>query len=131
MAHISSQQVSREMRICTVNVLGISLIVLIIILIINRPTNEGYEDIKVDAKTMKMAQEIIKPKLDAGEANESFRKVLVFIENNPEGATDWLDFIRNNLFAPDAKFKSNLSFKGISERWRPLFKDGKSLEQLL
>lgn len=105
---------------------------LIIILILNRrPTFEGYENLKVDTKTMKMAQEIIKPKLDAGEANESFRKVLVFIENNPEAATDWLDFIRNNLFDPDAKFKSNLSFKGISERWRPLFRDGKGLEQLL
>jgi hypothetical protein len=52
---------------------------------------------------------------------------LVFIENNPEGATDWLDFIRTNLFAADAKFKSNLSFKGISERWRPIFKDAKDL----
>jgi protein involved in sex pheromone biosynthesis len=110
-----------------INVLGIALLALIVILIVCRQTNEGYEDIKVDPKLMKMAQEITKPKNDAGEANESFRKVLVFIENNPEGATDWLDFIRTNLFAADAKFKSNLSFKGISERWRPIFKDAKDL----
>lgn len=110
-----------------INMLGIALLSLIVILIICRQTNEGFEDIKVDPKLMKMAQEITKPKNDAGEANESFRKVLVFIENNPEGATDWLDFIRNNLFAADAKFKSNLSFKGISERWRPIFKDAKDL----
>lgn len=115
------------MRICTVNVIGILLLVLIIILIVSRRSEEGYEDIKVDPKMMKMAQEITKPKLDAGEANESFRKVLVFIENNPEGATDWLDFIRSNLFASDAKFRSNLSFKGISERWRPIFKDQKEV----
>ncbi len=116
------------MRICTVNVLGISLLVLIVILIMTRRAPmEGYEDIKVDPKIMAMAQEITKPKLDAGSTNESFRKVLVFVENNPTSATDWLAFLKENLFEPDAKFKSNLSFKGISERWRPLFKDTKDL----
>ncbi len=116
------------MRICTVNVLGISLLVLIVILIVSRRgTIEGYENIKIDPKVMKMAQEIAKPKIDAGSTNESFRKVLVFVENNPTSATDWLEFLRDNLFEPDAKFKSNLSFKGISERWRPLFKDTKDL----
>lgn len=108
----------------TVNVLGITLLTLIVLLIVTRRgRTEGYEDLKVDPATMKMAQEIIKEKNTAGDANESFRKVLAYIENNPGGATDWLAFIKVNFFDPDAKFKSDLSFNGISDRWRPLFKD--------
>ncbi len=113
------------MKINTRDILGISLLILIVVLIVNKSSVriDGFEDIKVDPATMKMAQEIIKEKNNAGEANESFRKVLAFIENNPGGATAWLGFIKSNFFEPDAKFKKDLSFKGISDRWRPMFKD--------
>ncbi len=113
------------MKINTRDILGISLLILIVVLIVNKNSVriDGFEDIKVDPATMKMAQEIIKEKNNAGEANESFRKVLAFIENNPGGATSWLGFIKSNFFEPDAKFKKDLSFKGISDRWRPMFKD--------
>ncbi len=112
------------MKMNTVNVLGITLIGLIILLMLTRRSvYEGYEELKVDENTMKMAQEIIKEKNTAGDANESFRKVLAFMENYPGGATDWLAFIKLNFFEPSAEFKRDLSFKGITDRWRPLFKD--------
>jgi hypothetical protein len=111
------------MKMNTVNMLGITLLGLIILLIVTRRSMEGYEDLKIDANTMKMAQNLIKETNTAGDANESFRKVLAFIENNPGGATNWLAFIKLNFFEPGAKFRENSSFEGISDRWRPLFKD--------
>lgn len=62
-------------------------------------------------------EQVMNPKITKDEANESFRKTLVYLENNPGDAPPFLDFVKNAFFTQAALFKSPMSFNGLSTKW--------------
>lgn len=62
-------------------------------------------------------EQVMNPKITKDEANESFRKTLVYLENNPGDAPPFLDFVKNAFFTDSALFKSPMNFNGLSAKW--------------
>jgi hypothetical protein len=62
-------------------------------------------------------EQVMNPKVTKDEANECFRKTLVYLENNPGDASPFLDFVKNSFFTQAALFKSPMSFNGLSAKW--------------
>lgn len=62
-------------------------------------------------------EQVMNPKITKDEANESFRKTLVYLENNPSDAPPFLDFVKNAFFTESSLFKSPMSFNGLSAKW--------------
>lgn len=62
-------------------------------------------------------EQVMNPKITKDEANESFRKTLVYLENNPGDAPPFLDFLKKEFFTQAALFKSPMNFNGLSAKW--------------
>jgi hypothetical protein len=85
----------------------------------NRYGMEGFSS-AANAITGNVAtsmEQVMNPKITKDEANESFRKTLVYLENNPGDAPPFLDFVKNAFFTESSLFKSPMSFNGISAKW--------------
>lgn len=65
------------------------------------------------------------PKIGAEEANTGMKNVLMYVESNPTDTDGFLEFLKDNFFTADSKFKSPINFKGLSSKWSSQFKGKK------
>jgi hypothetical protein len=73
---------------------------------------EGFSSIGLPS-----IEQVMNPKITKDDANESFRKTLVYLENNPTNASPFLEFVKKAFFTDSALFKNPMSFNGLSAKW--------------
>lgn len=74
------------------------------------------------------AQNLLQPKITKDDANECFRKTLVYVENNPDDLDGFLTFLKSAFFTEASMFKSPMTVAGISAKWDRGFKGTKGAD---
>lgn len=69
------------------------------------------------------AQQLLQPTVTGNVANESLRKVLIYVENNPTDLSKFLNFLKSNFFTPEAQFADPTPTSGLVGRYRNVFKE--------
>jgi hypothetical protein len=67
--------------------------------------------------------QLLQPAVTGNVANESLRKVLIYAENNPNDLSKFLNFLKENFFAPDARFADPTPTSGLVGRYRNVFRE--------
>jgi hypothetical protein len=67
--------------------------------------------------------QLLQPAITGNVANESLRKVLIYVENNPNDLSKFLNFLKENFFAPDARFADPTPTSGLVGRYRNVFRE--------
>lgn len=69
------------------------------------------------------ARQLLQPAVTGNVANESLRKVLIYVENNPTDLSKFLNFLKSNFFTPEAQFADPTPTSGLVGRYRNVFKE--------
>lgn len=69
------------------------------------------------------ARQLLQPVVTGNVANESLRKVLIYVENNPTDLSKFLNFLKSNFFTPEAQFADPTPTSGLVGRYRNVFKE--------
>jgi hypothetical protein len=89
----------------------------------NRQQMEGFAAVAdpkaaaAAAMAIPQAKELLQPKITKDEANECFRKTLVYVENNPDDLDGFLTFLKSAFFTEASMFKSPLTVAGVAGKW--------------
>lgn len=67
--------------------------------------------------------QLLQPAVTGNVANESLRKVLIYVENNPTDLSKFLNFLKENFFTPDAQFANPTPTSGLVGRYRNVFRE--------
>jgi hypothetical protein len=101
--------------------------------LLQRRSMEGF--VAADPKTAAMtalqipnAKNLLQPKITKDDANECFRKTLVYIENNPDDLDGFLTFLKSAFFTEASMFKSPMTVAGISAKWDRGFRGTKGAD---
>lgn len=73
--------------------------------------------------TNPLQQQLLQPPVDGNVANESLRKVLIYVENNPLDLTNFLNFMKASFFDPSAQFADPPNTAGIVSRYKNVFQE--------
>lgn len=93
--------------------------------------NEGFNDMSELTKSMAMLQQMSTP--NTVDANESFRKLVTYLEKNPTDAEKFLSYIQNKFFVKPCPLRdpsgwSNTLTNGVDFR---IFKVSNEDEKIL
>ena len=79
--------------------------------------NQNIDFVKV-AKRWNSSNDVLNQTVNAAQANEEFRKTLVFMEQTPEKSGVFLNVFKPSFFTESAQFNPNVNFANVTELWK-------------